>query len=321
MDLLRLGQNLQHDAVVWVFVNVFMQQMGLPVPALPTLLLAGSLAAAPSALGQMLAAAVLASVVADWIWYHAGRRYGYRVLAGLCKLSINPASCVTVTEARFVRWGVLSLLVAKFIPGFSTVAPPIAGALRMPQWRFIVSAGAGGALWAGVALGAGWLMRDAVQALIAMLDQRLGLALGLALLLACAWLGYKLHQRHRFRQGAAISHVTPTELLALMNGHAAQHLRIIDLRGAVMVAGTGPLAGATSANAGNLLEVVRGWPQHEPIVTLCACPEDAGAVEAARRLLAAGYVDVRPLRGGYDAWIALTGAGTAGRPALTHEPR
>ena len=112
MDLLSLSQTLQRDAVAIVFVNVLLQQLGLPVPAVPTMLLAGSLAAAPGPVGKILAAAVVASVLADWVWYQAGKRYGYRVLAGLCKLSINPASCVSQTEARFIRWGIPSLVVA-----------------------------------------------------------------------------------------------------------------------------------------------------------------------------------------------------------------
>lgn len=157
MDLLSLSQTLQRDAVAIVFVNVLLQQLGLPVPAVPTMLLAGSLAAAPGPVAKILAAAVVASVLADWVWYKAGKRYGYRVLAGLCKLSINPASCVSQTEARFLRWGMPSLVVAKFIPGFSTVAPPIAGAFRMHLGGFLLAAGAGGALWAGLALGAGWV--------------------------------------------------------------------------------------------------------------------------------------------------------------------
>jgi membrane protein DedA with SNARE-associated domain len=128
MDLLRLSQTLQQDAVTIVFLNVLLQQLGLPVPAVPTLLLAGSLAATPGQLGKMLAAAILASVVADWIWYHAGKLFGYRLLSALCKLSMNPASCVSRTEAHVLRWGISSLVVAKFIPGVSTVAPPIAGA-------------------------------------------------------------------------------------------------------------------------------------------------------------------------------------------------
>lgn len=131
MDIAQITDTLRQDAVTVVFLNVLLQQIGLPVPAVPTLLLAGSLAASTGSLGQVLAAAVAASVVADWLWYWSGKMFGYRVLAGLCKLSINPSSCVSQTEARFIRWGVSSLVVAKFIPGFSTVAPPIAGALRM----------------------------------------------------------------------------------------------------------------------------------------------------------------------------------------------
>lgn len=108
MDLAQLTDALQRDAAWVVFLNVLLQQLGLPVPAVPTLLLAGSLAASPLHGMQLLAAAVLASVLADWVWYLAGRSFGYRVLAGLCRLSINPGSCVSATEARFTRWGAWS---------------------------------------------------------------------------------------------------------------------------------------------------------------------------------------------------------------------
>ena len=106
VDITQISETLREDAVTVVFVNVLLQQIGLPVPAVPTLLLAGSLAATPGSLGKMLAAAIVASVLADWIWYGSGKVFGYRVLAGLCKLSINPSSCVSQTEARFIRWGV-----------------------------------------------------------------------------------------------------------------------------------------------------------------------------------------------------------------------
>ncbi len=87
MDLIRLSQTLQQDAVTVVFLNVLLQQLGLPVPAVPTLLLAGSLAATPGQAGKILAAAIVASVMADWIWYHAGRRFGYRVRRLPCMTS------------------------------------------------------------------------------------------------------------------------------------------------------------------------------------------------------------------------------------------
>ncbi|MEQ1517160.1 MAG: sulfurtransferase, partial [Usitatibacteraceae bacterium] len=93
MNITDLTAALQRDAVWVVFANVLLQQLGLPIPAVPTLLLAGSLAMSFGHGGQLLAAAVVASMLADWLWYFAGRAFGYRVLTGLCKLSINPGSC------------------------------------------------------------------------------------------------------------------------------------------------------------------------------------------------------------------------------------
>lgn len=302
MDISQLSESLQRDAVWVVFLNVLLQQVGLPVPAVPTLLLAGSLAVSSGQWGKVLAAAIVASVIADWIWYLAGRAYGYRVLSGLCKLSINPGSCVSQTESRFVRWGLGSLVIAKFIPGFSTVAPPIAGSLRMALPGFLLAAAAGAALWAGLALGAGWVLRQEVQQAIAVLDRHAANALSVVGGLLVVWLGWKLWQKYRFRQFAALPHITPDELLAAMAGE--QPPLVLDLRGHSMVAETGPIVGATVAEHDRLLDAVGDWPRNRPIVTLCACPEDAGAIQAARRLLNEGYLSVRPLKGGYAAWMA-----------------
>lgn len=302
MEFSQISESLQRDAVWVVFLNVLLQQAGLPVPAVPTLLLAGSLAVSSSQLANILAAAIVASVIADWMWYLAGRAFGYRVLSGLCKLSINPGSCVSQTEARFVRWGLGSLVVAKFIPGFSTVAPPIAGSLRMALPGFLLAAAAGAALWAGLALGTGWVLRREVQVVIQTLDKQAGSVVLVLSVLAAVWLGWKLWQKYRFRQWSAVPHITPGELLMTMESE--QPLLLLDLRGASMVAEAGPIVGATVAEHDRLLEAVGDWPRNQPIVTLCACPEDAGAVQAARRLLDAGYLSVRPLKGGYEAWLA-----------------
>lgn len=299
MNATEIAELVERNAVPVVFLNVLMQQLGLPVPAVPTLLLAGSLAMGPQPLGQVLAAAVLASVLADAAWYGAGRAFGYRVLSGLCTLSINPASCVSQTEARFVRWGLPSLVVAKFVPGFSTVAPPIAGALRMPIAG--LAAGSGALLWAGLALGTGWLMRGAVPGLIADLDRHGGFAAAAAGAALGSWLAWKLWQRRRFRRLSALPHVTAIKLREAMASE--QPPLLLDLRGASMIAQTDPIAGAVVAEHDLLEQAVRDWPKHRAVVTMCACPQDAGAIEAAQRLLAQGYLDVRPLKGGYDAWI------------------
>lgn len=290
---------LQQDAFVAVFVNVLLQQIGLPVPAVPVLILAGSLAPSGAGLAADFVAATGASVLADAVWYAIGMRFGYRVLSGLCVLSINPASCVSDTEARFLRWGVGSLVVAKFIPGFSTVAPPIAGALRMDFRRFLLAAGVGAGLWAGVALLSGWLFQSAVLSALARFEHNgatAGWGLGLA---ALVWLLWKLWQRFRFNALRAVPHITPDELIEALDVDAPL---LLDLRGPLMIAEVGPIPGAVAAEHGSLLQAVGDWPKDRPIVTLCACPQDAGAIKAARRLIGEGYRSVRPLRGGYDAW-------------------
>jgi rhodanese-related sulfurtransferase len=207
-------------------------------------------------------------------------------------------------------------VLAKFIPGFSTVAPPIAGAFRMYQASFLLAAGAGGALWGGLALGAGWVLKGTVHRLILTLDQRMGAALAVVLLLAGAWLGWKLWQKRQFGRLSELPHITPDELLAAMN----TDLRplVLDLRSATMIAKTGPIPGATLAAHDQLRRAVGDWPKHQPIVTLCACPQDAGAIQAARRLLDSGYLSVKPLQGGYDAWVAAT-ASRAPEPANAPE--
>ena len=300
MDIAQIADALQRDAVWVVFVNVLLQQLGLPVPAVPTLMVAGSLAASSGQAGALLAAAVLASVIADGVWYLVGRALGYRVLSGLCRLSINPGSCVSQTEERFLRWGVWSLVVAKFVPGFSTVAPPIAGTLRMGLPAFLIAAAAGAAAWAGTAIVAGWILREQVQSALAMLAANGAVALVVVAALLGLWLGWKFWQKFRFERLAAIPHITPDELVAALASPVPP--LVLDLRGPSMIAELGPIPGAATASHDDLLAAVGTWPKAAPIVTLCACPDDAGAVQAAQALLRLGYVSVKPLRGGWEAW-------------------
>jgi membrane protein DedA with SNARE-associated domain/rhodanese-related sulfurtransferase len=299
MDIHEITHTIRQDAVSVVFVNVLLQQLGLPIPAVPTLLVAGSLILGSGQAARIVVAAVAASVLADLVWYGAGRAFGYRVLAGLCRLSINPASCVSQTEGRFARWGLWSLVVAKFIPGFSTVAPPIAGALRMSPPGFLAAAAVGALFWGGAAVATGWLLREELQAVLEALSRHGG-SVAIVLLVAFGlWLGWKFWQKFRFERLSAIPHITPAELMEALASDSPP--LVLDLRGAVMLAETGVVPGAVAAEHDKLAEAVGAWPKSGPIVTLCACPEDAGAIQAARALLARGYTKVRPLRGGFDA--------------------
>ena len=292
---------LKESVLYVVFVNVLLQQLGFPVPAVPTLLVAGSLAASYSGVVQVVAVAMLASLCADVLWYAAGRKFGYRVLAGLCRLSLNPGSCVTTTEGLFLRWGVWSLVVAKFIPGFSIVGPPIAGALKLPLSSFLAASATGACLWAGTAALVGWLWRGQVSWLMEALARNATPALALIAASLAIWIGWVAWQKRRFAQLADIPYLTPAELMEKMASDTPPLL--LDLRGAGQIALSGPIKGAVQAQVDDLQRAVDQLGHNRVIVTLCACPADATAIRAAHVLLTMGFKTVRPLRGGYEALI------------------
>src|SRR6266478_6324432 len=141
-----------------VFANVLIQQMGLPIPALPTLIVAGALAAdGKFSASQIFAVALAACAISDATWYTAGRLYGRRVMKLLCQISLTPDSCVQHSEYQFHRWGRLTLVLAKFVPGLSMVMPSLAGTTRISFWSVALLDGLGAAIWLGVAIGSGML--------------------------------------------------------------------------------------------------------------------------------------------------------------------
>jgi membrane protein DedA with SNARE-associated domain len=149
--------------VLWMVVAA--EQLGLPIPAAPVLLGAGALAGADKlGLAPSLLLAVLACLLSDLVWYEAGRRRGGSILGLLCRVSLEPDSCVRRTEDTFARHGARTLLVAKFVPGLSTVAPPLAGVIGMTRRRFLALDAAGAALWSGAYLAVGYVFSDQLEA-------------------------------------------------------------------------------------------------------------------------------------------------------------
>jgi membrane protein DedA with SNARE-associated domain len=148
---------LARHGLALVFVNVLLTQSGVPVPSMPMLIVAGAFVAQGQlSLAALLLATTTASLIGDTAWYIAGRRYGYRILRTLCRVAIEPDSCVKQTENIFERWGAPSLMIAKYVPGFSTVAPPLAGTMQLGFPPFLAYSAIAALLWAGlpIALGA-----------------------------------------------------------------------------------------------------------------------------------------------------------------------
>lgn len=213
----ELSALLAQHGVALVFANVLLTQLGLPLPAIPTMMLAGALAAGGHmSVLQAFWAAVASSLVADVAWFMAGRRYSHRVLAMLCRLSLSPQACVRQTERVFMRWGVASLVIAKFVPGLATVAPPLAGAIRLKAGTFTLFDGIGAALWAGASMLAGWLLGGQIEAMVAWLGRMGGYAAVLLAVLLAAYMAFKWFERLRFLSQLRAARVAVDEVYAMM---------------------------------------------------------------------------------------------------------
>jgi len=206
-------QSLAQYGYVLLFAFVLAEQAGLPIPAVPVLLGVGALAGA----GRMsfimaLAAGLAASLPPDLVWYELGRRRGARVLGLLCRISLEPDSCVRRTENLFMQRGRKALLIAKFFPGLSTIAPPLAGMVGIPRVEFIALDVAAAVLWAGTWMALGYVFSDALEA-VATQAARLGNGLGV--LVGAVLAGYillKFVQRRRFLHGLRVARILPAEL-------------------------------------------------------------------------------------------------------------
>lgn len=292
-----------HYGLALVFINVLLEQIGLPVPAVPTLIVAGAAAAtgqlsAPAVFGV----AVLACYIGDGVWFAGGRIYGRRVLRLLCRVSLSPDSCVSQSEYHFERWGKAVLIVSKFVPGLSAVTPPLAGAMRMGWPSFIFLNGIGIALWAALPIGAGMLFSSEIERVVGALE-RYGL-LGVELLGAAlaAYIALKWWERQRFYRALRLARITVDELRDLVE--RGKQPVVVDVRSPVArKADTRFIPGALLMSADEIDERLRALPKDRDIVFYCTCPNEASAAQVAKRLIEMGYARVRPLAGGLDAWV------------------
>ena len=287
-----------------VFANVLIQQMGLPIPVVPTLILAG----ASAANGKLSAAAIFAvafaaCAISDATWYAAGRLYGRRVLKLLCRISLSPDSCVHQSESQFRRWGRLALVLAKFVPGLSMITPSLAGAMRLTWPLFALLDGLGAAIWTGSTIGLGMLLHQEIGRLVAPLQELEPIAIGSIATLLAGYISIKWWQRHRFYDRLRMARITVDELHKLMA--EGQRPLIVDLRTSlVRDQDSRIIPGALVADIADVEQWRDQLPTDREIIFYCTCPNETGAAYVARQLMDLGYARVRPLLGGLDAWVA-----------------
>jgi membrane protein DedA with SNARE-associated domain/rhodanese-related sulfurtransferase len=309
----QLAHLIQIYGLLIVFGTVLLEQVGLPIPAFPVLIAAGALAVDGQANWALcLAASVLACLASDYFWFRAGRYYGKRILRLLCRISLSPDSCVSQTEDNFNRYGPKSLVVAKFIPGFNTIAPPLAGAMGTRTPRFLWLSIAGGLLWSGVGIGAGALFHDSVDRVLAAFEDLGTAALEGALVLLALFVLYKYIERRRFLNGLAVPRIGMDELKALIDG--GHDPVIVDARGVTARQLEAAIPGALMVGDGEPAALMATLDKDRHIVVYCSCPNDVTAAQVAKQFLANGFHRARPLQGGLDAWNAWHGA-APGDPA------
>ena len=287
-----------------VFVNVLLEQAGAPVPAVPTLMVAGALAASGQLfLPSVVMVAVLASLLSDGAWYGIGRHFGARVLHTLCRISLSPDSCVHRSELQLERWGGRTLLIAKFVPGLSIVAPPLLGALGLHLSAFVLLDGLGALLWAGLAVGLGYIFSAQIDHVLAHVSNIGTLAFEVVVGLLALYIAGKWWQRRRLLLALRMPRITVVELHRALSGVPPP--LVVDVRSATSRGlDVQMVDGAVVASLDHLEQVVRNVPFGRELVTYCSCPNEASSARAAKSLKERGYRHVRPLRGGLAAWAA-----------------
>lgn len=261
---------LERYSAVILPALVVAEQLGLPLPAVPALLVVGALAAKGRVNVVVVIGAVAAvALIVDLVWHELGRRRGARVLSGLCRLSLEPDVCVRRTQNLFLRLGIRALLVAKFLPGLTTVVPPLAGVFGVSRLRFVVYDLTGVILWAGLWAGIGYAFSDAIEE-VALRVSALGRTAGLVVVgLLIGYILLKYLRRRLFLRRLRIARISPADLKQKLD--AGEDVIILDLRTALDVAAT-PYAIPNSRwiTAEGLDERLSDIPRDRELVLYCS---------------------------------------------------
>jgi len=282
-----------------LFVVVFVEQIGLPLPALPVLVAAGVLAGTGHLnLWVAFGVTVAAALAADWIWFELGRRQGRRVLDVLCRIALEPNSCVRKTEDFFMKHGPHSLMAAKFIPGLSTIAPPLAGIVGVGTPRFLLYDGLGAVIWAWSGLGIGYLFSDQLEQAIAYAEQVAPAATGVALGALVFYVLYKAMVRRR--QLRDVPRITVEQLTEKLRTDEPPLL--IDVRPRASAEAEPGIPSAVLMSLDELIRRHHELPRHRDVVLYCGCPNDVTSAQGTLLLRKRGFTRAWPLAGGIEAW-------------------
>jgi len=293
---------LEGHGYIIIFAALFIEQIGIPLPSAPWLLAAGAMAKAGKT-NWILAygAAIGGSVLADMILFHLGRRYGHRIHGIQCKVSLEPDASPRRVIDHLSRYGMRAILITKFIPGLSSLAPPIAGRFGVSIIRFLIYDVLSAMLYGGVLIMIGDLFSQQLEQIIQALASLGRSALVVLVGFISFYIGYKYLQRYRLLRELRLARITVDELYHKLM--AGERLVILDLRPLLEVKQSHILIkGARHASLDDVESNYHELPRDQDIIIYCSCPNEISSARFTNQLHRKGITRVRPLLGGIDAW-------------------
>jgi membrane protein DedA with SNARE-associated domain/rhodanese-related sulfurtransferase len=298
---------LEHHTYSILFGWVLVEQGGVPVPTVPVMLAAGTMSAAHKLhVAYAIPIIMLACLISDSLWYFLGKRYGTRIMNLLCRFSLETDVCITKTQAHLGRRGAYTLLFAKFVPGLSTMAPPIAGQSGISYPVFAAYDLVGSLVWASAWLFAGRFFGDLAKRSSNFFSMLGHFAVVLVAAMVLAALLYRVWKKQQFLNELRGLRLEPAQLLAMIADAEREGLEIpfiVDLRHPLdVLSDPFMLPSALRIGPEELKLRKEIIPKDRDIVLYCTCPSEETSAKVALELRRMGVKRVRPLRGGLQGW-------------------
>jgi membrane protein DedA with SNARE-associated domain len=260
-------QFVSHHGYLLIFFWLLAEQAALPLPSLPLLLVSGAIARTGQLnLISVVTSAFMACLIADNFWFQLGRRYSTRALQFICKISIEPDSCVRQTENVFVKYGPRSLLLSKFIPGLNVVAAPLAGGSGVSLGRFVLLDSLGALIWIGSYVFVGYIFSDQLELAVGYAIQMGSGFFAIAVGALTAWIVWKVLQRRRFVKSINVARISAEELYAMLS--TGSDVVIVDVR-SNLVSDLDSIPGALRIPTEDLAARYEEIPRDREIVLFC----------------------------------------------------
>ena len=266
----QLLTSISHHGYLLVFLIVFAEAAGLPVPA-AIALIAGGAAAAAHILNPalVLACAIAAMMLGDTLLFILGRYTGWALLGFLCRLSLNPETCILRSAESFYKRGRITLVFAKFIPGINTMAPPLAGSMKMKPAQFLRLDCAGTCLYVLAYAGVGFLFRDFVAKITHGLQSAGHVVSEVVLVAIVAFIVYRIVQYHRHRISDVVPRIQVEDLANLLLT-AEKEIVLVDVRShGYYDPGAARIAGSIRLEPNQLSEELKTLPKDKDIYVYC----------------------------------------------------